>query len=634
MCGITGLYAFNEIGRMHAIYLQKSLDTLSKRGPDYRNSLVEERVFLGHARLSIIDTSSAGHQPMTDASGRYTLIFNGEIYNFKELKAPLLEKGYTFHSDSDTEVLLYLLIEQGTRALDLLNGFFAFALYDREEQSLLMARDRMGIKPFLYYLDEDKFAFSSEMKALLAYQIPRQLDYNSLVHFLELNYIPAPDSIFQGVKKLMPGHFMRLDKQGLQIESWYEIPYEREKAQKNPISYEQAQSDLRKILEGAVQKRLVADVPLGSFLSGGIDSSIIATLAKKHKPDLHTFSIGYKDEPFFDETRFALEVAKKIGSEHQVFPLSNQDLFDHLFEVLDYTDEPFADSSALAVYILSKETKKHSTVALSGDGADELFSGYNKHSAFYRSFYPGKKENLVSQLLPILRLLPQSRSGAISNKIRQAERFARGMKMSPPERYWAWASFFSEKDALNLLSSQSRLAVEKEQIKSRESYLLRHLTNDANINDILRTDMELVLPNDMLTKVDLMSMANALEVRVPFLDKDLVAFVFSLPEHFKIDGQMRKKILQDAYREDLPDMLYQRPKKGFEVPLLPWMRKELKGLIMDDLLSDRLIEEQGIFDPQAIKKVKKKLFSSNPGDIHARVWGLIVFQWWWKKYMA
>lgn len=634
MCGITGLYAFNEIGRMHAIHLQKSLETLSKRGPDHRDSLVEERVFLGHARLSIIDTSSAGHQPMTDPSGRYTLIFNGEIYNYLDFKKTLIEKGYTFHSDSDTEVLLYLLIEKGAQALDLLNGFFAFALYDREQQSLLMARDRMGIKPLLYYQDEDKFAFASEMKALMAFQIPKKLDYQSLLHFLELNYIPAPDSIFRGVKKLLPGHFLKIDKEGLQIEKWYEIPYEKEKAQNNTISYEQAKIELKDLLEGAVQKRLVADVPLGSFLSGGIDSSIIATLAKRYKPDLHTFSIGYSDEPFFDETKYALEVAKKIGSEHQVFSLSNKDLFDHLFEVLDYTDEPFADSSALAVYILSKETKKHSTVALSGDGADELFSGYNKHSAFFRSFHPGRKEHMVSQLFPLLSALPKSRGGIISNFIRQAERFGKGMRMDASKRYWAWASFFSEKESLSLLSEKSKAQVELDEIARRESFLLRFMDEKANINDVLRTDMELVLPNDMLTKVDLMSMANGLEVRVPFLDKDLVAFVFSLPEHFKIDGQMRKKILQDAYREDLPAMLYQRPKKGFEVPLLPWMRKELKGLIMDDLLGEKLIAEQGIFDPKAIRQVKKKLFSSNPGDIHARVWGLIVFQWWWKKHMA
>lgn len=634
MCGITGLYAFNEIGRMHAIHLQKSLETLSKRGPDHRDSLVEERVFLGHARLSIIDTSSAGHQPMTDPSGRYTLIFNGEIYNYLDFKKTLIEKGYTFHSDSDTEVLLYLLIEKGAQALDLLNGFFAFALYDREQQSLLMARDRMGIKPLLYYHDEDKFAFASEMKALMAYQIPKELDYQSLLHFLELNYIPAPDSIFRGVKKLLSGHFLKVDKEGLQIEKWYEIPFEKEKAQNNPISYEQAKVELKDLLEGAVQKRLVADVPLGSFLSGGIDSSIIATLAKRHKPDLHTFSIGYSDEPFFDETKYALEVAKKIGSVHQVFSLSNKDLFDHLFEVLDYTDEPFADSSALAVYILSKETKKHSTVALSGDGADELFSGYNKHSAFFRSFHPGSKELMVSQLFPLLSTLPKSRGGKISNFIRQAERFGKGMRMDASKRYWAWASFFSEKESLSLLSEKSKAQVALNEIARRESFLLRFMDEKANINDVLRTDMELVLPNDMLTKVDLMSMANGLEVRVPFLDKDLVAFVFSLPEHFKIDGQMRKKILQDAYREDLPAILYQRPKKGFEVPLLHWMRKELKGLIMDDLLGEKLIAEQGIFDTKAIRQVKKKLFSSNPGDIHARVWGLIVFQWWWKKHMA
>lgn len=631
MCGITGIYTFNMVGGFNMINIAKATEELSSRGPDVQDIYHNDHVGLGHRRLSIIDTSAEANQPMWDETGRYCIIFNGEIYNYKELKDQMISDGVSFRTQSDTEVLLKLFIKKGEAALQELNGFFVFAIYDKEERSVFIARDRFGIKPLLYYQDEDKFLFASEMKSLMAYGLEKNLNYESLYHYLQLNYIPAPHTILKGVLKLMPGHYIKVMQGEVVKSQWYELLKGKCETSDN---YDTRKKKLFELLEQSVQKRLVADVPLGSFLSGGVDSSVVAALAAKQKPDLHTFSIGFPDEPFFDETEYARLVAKKIGTEHTVFSLTNNDLFKHLDNILDYIDEPFADSSAIAVYILSQETRKHATVALSGDGADEMFAGYNKHAAFYRMLNPGIAEKLVGSLNPLWSILPKSRNTKITNTFRQLHRFSAGMKLSPAERYWTWAGLVDQKNALNLMSANSRQELNSYLWEKDKQEQLKFLKNGATMNDILYQDMHLVLPNDMLTKVDLMSMANSLEVRVPFLDHEVVEYVFSLPDEDKINKDIRKKILQDTFKGILPTELYNRPKKGFEVPLLKWFRKEMKGKIVDDLLADHFIEQQGVFNVKAIRKLKKKLFSSNPGDVHAQIWGLIVFQNWWKRYIG
>jgi len=633
MCGITGIFAFNLVGKFNKIHVTNATKALEKRGPDFQDIYLDEWIGLGHRRLSIIDTSAIANQPMWDDAKRYCIIFNGEIFNFKELKNELIAKGKTFFSNSDTEVLLKLYMEDKENCLSKLNGFFAFCIFDRVEETLFLARDRYGIKPLLYLFDEDKFLFGSEMKAILQYGIEKKIDYNSLYIYLQLNYIPAPDTIFTDVKKLMPGHYMRISRKKIDIQQYYKIPYDKEQSQSNKISYPKAKEKFKHLMEESVKRRLVADVPLGSFLSGGVDSSVVAALASKHKPDLHTFSIGFRDEKFFDETRYARLVAKRLKTDHTVFSLSNNDLYAHLDAILNYIDEPFADSSAIAVYILSKETRKHATVALSGDGADEMMGGYNKHAAFYKNIHKGWKEGLVSALAPLWRSAPQSRSGRFSNKARQLNRFAEGMKLSSKDRYWQWAGYANKDETLKMLHPDLRINMWLKEFVPRRKTILQQLPDKESMNDIFLTDMNLVLPNDMLTKVDMMSMANGLEVRVPFLDYELVNFVFSLPERFKINGRIRKRILQDAFRDILPRQVYNRPKKGFEVPLLKWFRTEMKSMIMDDLLSEKFIVNQAVFDYAEIDKLKRQLFSSNPGDIHARIWGLVVFQWWWRRNM-
>lgn len=606
--------------------------SMEKRGPDFQDIYIDEWVGLGHRRLSVIDTSANAHQPMWDESKRYCIVFNGEIFNYQQLKKNLEANGATFHSQSDTEVLLQLFIREKETCLHKLNGFFSFCVYDKQEQTFFLARDRYGVKPLLYLFDEDKFIFASEMKTMLQYGIEKTLDYTSLTTYLQLNYIPAPDTIFRHVKKILPGHFLKVKGKQLSGGTWYEIPYDRVQAEKNPLSYEDAKIKFSKLLESSVQHRLVSDVPLGAFLSGGIDSSVITGLACRHKPDLHTFSIGFRDEKYFDETGYSNLVARHFNTRHTVFSLTNDDLYANVNAILNYIDEPFADSSAINVYILSKETRKFATVALSGDGADELLGGYNKHAALYRMLHMGWKEKTVSTLMPFWKLFPQSRNNKLANLARQLTRFAEGSRLSPSERYWRWAGYTDAPKATLLLSLASSEKLLQQEYANRKSEILKFITPNHNINDILLTDMRLVLQNDMLVKADLMSMANGLEIRSPFLDYNLVNFAFSLPHHFKINRGMRKRILQDSFRDFLPPQLYNRPKKGFEVPLLKWFRKEMKSLIMDDLLSQKRIEEEGIFNSIEIEKLKRQLFSTNPGDVHARIWGLVVFQWWHKKF--
>lgn len=629
MCGITGVFAFNLLGKFNMIHVTAATMALEKRGPDAHRVYTDEFVGLGHRRLSIIDTSAAANQPMWDSSQRFCIVFNGEIFNYRELRKELEAKGVQFVSASDTEVLLNLFIYEGEKCLNKLNGFFAFCVYDQQEQTFFLARDRYGIKPLLYLFDEDKFLFASEMKSMLQYGIDKELDYDSLQTYLHLSYIPAPHTIFKHVKKLMPGHYLKVSSKKLETGQYYSIA---EKPSLYSQTYDEAQKQLKNLLDDAVQRRLVSDVPIGAFLSGGIDSSVIAALAVKHKPDLHTFSIGFRDDKFFDETAYANSVAKHLKTDHTVFTLTHNDLLDHVQDVVNYIDEPFADSSALNVYILSKETRKHATVALSGDGADELLGGYNKHAAFNRIINKGWKENLIASLGSVWKSLPQSRSSKVGNLARQLTRFAEGLKLNSRERYWQWAGFTTNKTD-SLLSNVVQQKLNLQEFESRKENYLRFISTPETMREILLTDMQLVLPGDMLTKVDSMSMANSLEVRVPFLDYRVVDFVFNLPDDFKINRSIRKRILQDAFRDALPAKLYNRPKKGFEVPMLRWLRQELKPML-EELLSEKAIAKQGIFNYPEVKKLKAQLNSSNPQDVHARLWALLVFQSWHRRIIG
>jgi asparagine synthase (glutamine-hydrolysing) len=625
MCGIAGAIVPSPAVIQHE-WLTNACKALSRRGPDHQAIWQEDNAGLAHTRLSIIDTSSAAHQPFTDRSGRYVIVFNGEIFNFRELRKNLEANGLQLSTTGDTEVLLNLYILYGKACLQKLVGFFAFAIYDRQEKCLFAARDRMGIKPFYYTHQDGLFCFASEMKGLGVFPFNKNIDQTALSLYFQLNYIPGPLTIYKGVHKLMPAHCLTYDGKEIIIEQYYEIP--AKPGATAALSYEQQQQRLRELMEESVRMRLVSDVPLGAFLSGGIDSSVIAGLASRHNGQLNTFSIGFKDQGFFDETDYASLVAKHFNTNHTVFKLTNEDLQESLHSLLAYIDEPFADSSALLVNLLSKFTRQHVTVALSGDGGDELFAGYNKHHAEWRLRQGGLQSALVGSLLPVWKLLPKSRHGKWGNLFRQLERYSEGTKLSAAERYWRWCSLMTESDAEALLL----IPRDEKEYNNIKKYYSATIKEAGSLNEVLLADVNLVLPNDMLTKVDLMSMANSLEVRVPFLDHRVVEFAFSLPASSKINARLGKRIVQDAFREMLPEELYNRPKRGFEAPLLQWMRTDLKSMILNDLLEDGFIREQQIFAPEVIRNMKQKLFSTNPGDVHAHIWALIVFQYWYKNF--
>jgi asparagine synthase (glutamine-hydrolysing) len=625
MCGIVGIKSLTKDGEKSFSYIDKAVKELYRRGPDNQSFELFDSVALGHARLSIIDTSESAHQPFTDSSGDYVITFNGEIYNYLEIKRDLEFHGYTFKTSSDTEVLLYSFIAWGKDCLNKLNGFFAFCIYNKKTRGLFIARDRYGIKPLHVYTDYNKIIWASELKAILAFDIIKKLDYNSLGAYFKLNYIPKDMSIFENVKKLLPGQFITISETGdSKVESYYSIeidPYNYSK-----LSYDEAKKELDNKLRESVEKRLVSDVPLGCFLSGGIDSSIISGIASEVKPDLNTFSIGFADEPLFDETSYAELVAKKFKTNHHVFKLKNDDFLHSLDSFEKYIDEPFADSSALAVNVLAERTKPHVTVSLSGDGADELFSGYNKHHAEYMIRQNMPLNKALKMTPNIWKYLPQSRNSKLGDLFRKLDKFSQGLSMNQKERYWAWIGLTSDEAVKKLLNVGFNNQFLKKDVVSRIG-----LTND--FNDYLWSDLELVLPGDMLTKVDLMSMNNSLEVRVPFLDHELVNFVNTLPANYKIDKGSRKKILQDTYRSFLPEELYHRPKHGFEVPLLKWFKGPLRSVINDLVLNKEFILSQGVFNYSEIRKIVEKLRSSNPGDTASRVWAILVFQFWWKKYL-
>ncbi len=644
MCGISGIISFSNESHSVLDSIEDMTAVLNKRGPDAQGIFREGNIALGHRRLSIIDTESSANQPMTDISDRYTIVFNGEIYNYRVYREMLINQGIVFKTNSDTEVLLQLYINEGVKCLNKLNGFFAFAIFDNVEKSLFIARDRIGIKPLLYSFQEKFFAFSSELKSLNQLPIEKEIDQVSLFTYLQLNYVPAPHSIFNNIQKLSPGNYLYFNNiESISEEEKKPIPYysipkpDFTHRDLNPISYETARTNFMELMKESVERRMISDVPLGAFLSGGIDSSVVCALASRYTDNLKTFSIGFADHPFFDETDYAEEVAAKFKTDHTTFKLTNQDLLDHVDEALDYIDEPFADSSAINMFILSKKTKEHIKVALSGDGADEMFAGYNKHAAEFKARNPGNFGKLATTLAPLTKPLPKNRDSKLWNVNRQLHRFAEGTKLPNKERYWQWATFRNEETANYLIRESyqkkiQRLSDGAYSYKKRKEKILKHIEKDGTVNDVLYTDMNLVLPNDMLFKVDHMSMANGLEVRTPFLDHNLVNFAFEIPVQFKINQNIRKKIVQDSFRKILPERLYNRSKKGFEIPVTSWLKTELNYMLESELFSSDFIEHQGIFNWPAIQKQLKKIKSKDTGNSSGTLWNLLVFQRWYKNH--
>jgi len=629
VCGIAGIFRFDGLA-IDQNDLKNAVKCLHKRGPNAKGIFSDHYIGLCHTRLAIIDLDPASNQPFHDETERYVLVYNGEIFNYKTLAKDLEKEGVVFHTKSDTEVLLQMLINEGKDCLSKLNGFFSFAFYDRQTHELLLARDRYGVKPLYVYHDNEKVIFGSEIKSLIALGIPKKMDHNSLLFYFQLNYIPAPLSIFEGLEKLLPSSWYHVTPSNQPTTgSFYEIKIQG----KSTSNYEENKATLKHLLTQSVHDRLVSDVPIGVFLSGGVDSSIVALLAQRLSKGIHSFSIGFKDNRFYDESVYAEKVAEHIGTHHHTFYLDNEEMLGNLDEMLAYMDEPFADSSAIAVYNLCKQTRKHATVVLTGDGADEVFGGYNKHLAEWKI----RKANLVNKTLglasPLLSYLPESRGTLWGNEFRKVKKYARSIALSESERYWQWCSFSSEKDARALFSATTWKEIDQARYQKEKKDKLHYFQQSNSLDAVFASDVSLVLEGDMLVKTDRMSMAHSIELRNPFLDYRVVDFAFQLQHSDKIAHNTAKRILKDTFRPYLPFEVFARPKHGFEVPLKDWFQKELKDRIENDWLSDKFIQEQGIFDLTTIQKLKKQLFSLQPQDVPQRIWGLIVFQQWWKAYM-
>jgi asparagine synthase (glutamine-hydrolysing) len=621
MCGIAAIVSFNDKGKERFSRIAKCTNLLKHRGPDYQKYIIENTFAMAHARLSIIDLSEASNQPFTTHDNRFTIVYNGEIFNYKQLKNQLQQSGHAFYTEGDVEVLINLYKEYGKDCLHKINGFFSFLLYDKQTQTFFAARDRFGVKPFYYYADENYFACSSELRTLKYITDCNTINKTALYTYLQLTYIPEKLSILENIHKIEPGDCLTIENNKIKKETYYSI--------KLPTEYKE-QKDVNKtfltLLESAIEERLTSDVPVGCFLSGGIDSSVITAIAAQKNKNLQTFSIGFKNNSYFDESVYAEIIAKKYNTNHHTFYFEEKEAENEIENFLSATDEPFADSSAFNVYVLSKKTKKHVKVVLSGDGADELFAGYNKHRAEWMLRNQKLKTSLLKGASLISGMFPTFRNSKLSNRIRQINRFGDGAKLSAQERYWQWACFYEENKATELINLSQK---EQKDFNELKNYYINTINDDYS--STLLADVNLVLPSDMLTKVDRMSMANALEVRNPFLDYRLVEFAFSLNTKHKIDTGIQKKVIKECCAHLLPKEILHRKKHGFETPIQKWLKGALKDKVEEYCLDRDFIEHQNLFDYKELKRITEKSLSANPGNPTSVVWSVLIFNYWYKQ---
>jgi asparagine synthase (glutamine-hydrolysing) len=618
MCGIAGVFFFDNYDNSYHKKVETAISSLKHRGPDAFGVRTYKKAILGHTRLSIIDLSDNANQPLEDEN--YSIVFNGEIYNYKTLKKELEKQGYKFSTQSDTEVLIKLYDALGKKMLEKLNGDFAFAIYDKKRESIFIARDRFGIKPLYFYNEGNFFAFASELKALSIIAGTPQIDMYSLKTLLEYTYIPAPFTIFERYRKLPAGAYLYINGNKLEINTYYELEnlYTKEKINQP----DEIKIRLKNLLEDSVRSRLVADVEVGTFLSGGLDSSIISAIAAKQKENLYSFNIGFPEHPYYDETPYALETAKHIGSHHTVFELTDKKLSDVIFEFLDNTSELFADSSALAFYYLSKQTSKHLKVILSGDGADEVFGGYNKHRAFLMA---NSQKASIARLISILLPSDGGRNNKITDTIRKVKKLASIHSLNPVEKYKLLTCFSCDTFEDNMLSTTLNHKIYE--LRLREMFL--PIIEHSNEEGLLLNDIALVLQNDMLYKADYYSMLNSLEVRVPFLDHNVVEYASQIPAKLKFSKKETKIILKETFASMLPKSIVSKSKHGFEIPVALFIKNNFSAF--EDLFRDDFIKTQQIFNLEEVLRLKSFILSGNPTRYQPLIWSYIVFQWWWKK---
>ena len=622
MCGINGYLDYTN--RIQEAALRDIVHGMNERiihrGPDDEGIYYSHNLCMGMRRLSIIDLKS-GHQPIYNEDRSLAIVFNGEIYNFLELKNDLKTKGHTFYTNADTEVIVHLFEEYGTNAFDMLDGMFAFALHDKKDNSIYLVRDRMGEKPLYYSSSKDFFIFGSELKSLMGLNLVEQkLDKRALNQFVQLTYIPAPLSIYENVFKLEPGHFIKVLPNGtIENYEYWDIPVKTDLE----LNYKDAVNKLRELIFHSVSNKMISDVPLGAFLSGGVDSaSIVGTMQKVGNEPVKTFTIGSNVKEY-DERERARSIAQHFNTDHHEKVVDYNEFPKVMYEIVAHMDEPFADSSAIPTYVLSNCVSKDVKVALTGDAGDELFAGYNKYLASYYCRKISKFPDGLTKLLMKITGLIFGNDGELTRKVCKVLLNA---KKSPCERHLALMHMgVKEEEIISLMTDEY---YDSDSLNFIEQYFNKN-KGVSELQRELYTDLKVVLEGDMLVKVDRMSMLNSLETRTALLSKDIIEFSMSLPDDYKLRGKTRKRILKDAMGGFLPAGYTKGKKKGFEVPVSNWLKEEMRD-DLENLLSEERIISQGIFNYKYINKLKQEHFSGikNRRD---ELWTLYVFEKWYEK---
>jgi asparagine synthase (glutamine-hydrolysing) len=643
MCGFVGLRSEREF-QTYRGFLSEATSTLTHRGPDDSGLFFDERfaVGLGHRRLSVIDLSKIGRQPMSSDDGSVHIVYNGEVYNFGDIRKTLEGHGHKFRSNTDTEVILNAYIHWGIECLQRFTGMFALAIWDSRKRTLYLARDRLGIKPLYYYFKNGTLLFASELKAIMSFRsFQRSIDPDAIPLFLHYQYVPAPLTIFENTYKLLPGHYLAYNGQGLKTRTYWKLPDSLTVNSQSNLTEKDSLERLDSLLTQAVSDRLISDVPLGALLSGGIDSSIAVSLMQKvSNAPVRTFSIGFNEEGY-DEAPWAAEVAKYLGTDHTEFYVTPKEAMEVIPRLPEIYDEPFADSSAIPTYLVSRLARTQVTVALSGDGGDEQFAGYVRYwstQAMAASFQrlPRRLRELCARLLstipsswvercylPWHNFLPQ-RFQVANFHDKWTKLVAQMGKDQISELYRVTICYWSRDELLRLTGRFLAESMYDETFGETEGWPL--------LTRLMRVDQKTYLPDAMLTKVDRASMAVSLEVRVPLLDHRVVEYTSALPDILKYRNGSGKYLLKKLLARYVPEHLFERPKMGFGVPIDRWFRHELKDLLLDYLSTERL-KNEGLFDHTLVENRLKEHLSGQANHRY-RLWALLMWEMWRERWLG